>query len=48
MADLKEDKLIVKKESVVKKGAKDGWELIKIIWVFLRDELHQIGEQFRD
>ena len=31
MAELKEDKLIVKKENMVKKGAKDGWELIKMI-----------------
>ena len=30
MAELKEDKLIVKKDSVVKKGAKDGWSLINI------------------
>ena len=28
---LKEDKLIVKNDNVVKKGAKDGWVLIKII-----------------
>ena len=41
MAELKEDKLVIKKQSMVKKGAKDGWELIKIIWVFLRDELPQ-------
>ena len=40
MAELKEDKLIVK-DSIVKKSAKDGWELIKIVWVFLRDELPQ-------
>ena len=40
MAELKEDKLIVK-DSMVKKSAKDGWELIKIVWVFLRDELPQ-------
>ena len=36
MAELKEDKLIIKKDSLVKKGAKDGWALIKVIWVFLR------------
>ena len=47
MAELKEDKLIVKKENMVKKGAKDGWELIKIIWVFLRDELPQFLSNWR-
>ena len=47
MADLKEDKLVIKKESMVKKGAKDGWELIKIIWVFLRDELPQFLSNWR-
>ena len=41
MADLNEDKLIVKNDNVVKKGAKDGWQLNKIIWVFLRDEVPQ-------
>ena len=35
MAELNEDKLIVKNENVVKKGAKDGWQLIKTVWVFL-------------
>ena len=30
---LNEDKLIVK-DNIVKKGAKDGWELIKTVWVF--------------
>jgi len=34
--ELKEDKLIIKKDNIVKKGARDGWELIKIIWLFLR------------
>ena len=38
MAELKEDKLIVK-DSIVKKGAKDGWEIIKIVWLFLKEEL---------
>ena len=47
MAELKEDKLVIKKESMVKKGAKDGWELIKIIWVFLRDELPQFLSNWR-
>ena len=28
---LKEDKLIVKNDNIVKKGAKDGWALIKIV-----------------
>ena len=46
MAELKEDKLIVK-DSMVKKGAKDGWELIKTIWVFLRDELPQFLSNWR-
>ena len=40
MAELKEDKLIVK-DSIVKKGAKDGWEIIKIVWLFLKEELPQ-------
>ena len=31
---LNEDKLIVKNDNIVKKGAKDGWALIKIIWIF--------------
>ena len=31
--ELKEDKLIIKKDNT-KKGARDGWELIKIIWLF--------------
>jgi len=44
---LNEDKLVVKKDSMVKKGAKDGWELIKIIWVFLRDELPQFLSNWR-
>ena len=47
MAELKEDKLVIKKQSMVKKGAKDGWELIKIIWVFLRDELPQFLSNWR-
>ena len=47
MADLNEDKLIVKKDSVVKKGVKDGWALIKIVWVFLRDELPQFLSNWR-
>ena len=47
MVELKEDKLITKKDSIVKKGAKDGWELIKIIWVFLRDELPQFLSNWR-
>jgi hypothetical protein len=41
MAELKEDKLIIKNDNIVKRGAKDGWQLIKTIWVFLRDELPQ-------
>ena len=44
---LNEDKLIVKKENVMKKSAKDGWELIKIIWLFLRDELPQFLSNWR-
>ena len=48
---LKEDKLIVKqeetKENIVKKGARDGWELIKIVWVFMRDELPQFLSNWR-
>ena len=47
MVQLNEDKLIVKNENVVKKSAKDGWELIKIIWVFLRDELPQFLSNWR-
>ena len=47
MAELKEDKLIVKKDNIVKKGAKDGWTLIKIVWVFLRDELPQFLSNWR-
>ena len=35
---LNEDKLVVKKDNMVKKGAQDGWELIKITRT-LRDEL---------
>ena len=46
MAELKEDKLIVK-DNIVKKGAKDGWELIKTVWVFLRDELPQFLSNWR-
>ncbi len=33
MAELKEDKLVVNNDNIVKKGAKDGWALIKIVWV---------------
>ena len=44
---LNEDKLVVKKDNMVTKGAKDGWELIKIIWVFLRDELPQFLSNWR-
>ncbi len=47
MAELKEDKLIVKNDNVIKKGAKDGWALIKIVWVFLRDELPQFLSNWR-
>ena len=47
MAELKEDKLIVKNDNIVKRGAKDGWELIKIVWVFLRDELPQFLSNWR-
>ena len=49
MAELKEDKLIVKQDKPhrIKKGIKDGWELIKIIWVFLRDELPQFLSNWR-
>ena len=47
MAELKEDKLVVKKDSMVKQGAKDGWALIKIVWVFLRDELPQFLSNWR-
>ena len=46
MAELKEDKLIVK-DNIVKKGAKDGWHLIKTVWVFLRDELPQFLSNWR-
>jgi len=41
MAELKEDKLIVKNDNIVKKGVKDGWTLIKIVWLFLKEELPQ-------
>ena len=48
---LNEDKLVVKqeetKENIVKKGARDGWELIKIVWVFMRDELPQFLSNWR-
>ena len=44
---LKEDKLIVKNDNIVKKGAKDGWALIKIIWIFMRDELPQFLSNWR-
>ena len=47
MAELKEDKLIIKNDNIVKKGAKDGWALIKIIWMFLRDELPQFLSNWR-
>ena len=47
MAELKEDKLIVKSDNIVKKGAKDGWALIKIIWIFMRDELPQFLSNWR-
>ena len=47
MVQLNEDKLIIKNENVVKKSAKDGWELIKIIWVFFRDELPQFLSNWR-
>ena len=47
MAELKEDKLIVKNENDVKKSAKDGWALIKIVWVCLRDELPQCLSNWR-
>ena len=44
---LKEDKLIIKNDNMVKRGAKDGWALIKIIWVFMRDELPQFLSNWR-
>ena len=46
---LKEDMIVTKKEetSMIKKGARDGWELIKVIWVFLRDELPQFLSNWR-
>ena len=44
---LNEDKLVAKKDSMVKKGVKDGWTLIKIIWMFLRDELPQFLSNWR-
>ena len=47
MAELKEDKLIIKNDNIVKKGAKDGWALIKIIWIFMRDELPQFLSNWR-
>ena len=47
MAELKEDKLIVKNDNIVKRGAKDGWQLIKTVWVFLRDELPQFLSNWR-
>ena len=43
---LKEDKLIIK-DNIVKKGAKDGWELIKIVWLFLKEELPQFLSNWR-
>ncbi len=51
MAELKEDKLIIKNNNIVQKGAKDGWQLIKTIWVFLEMNYHSsypTGEQFRE
>ena len=44
---LNEDKLIVKNDNIVKKGAKDGWTLIKIIWLFLKEELPQFLSNWR-
>ena len=46
MAELKEDKLIVK-NNIVKKGVKDGWTLIKIVWLFLKEELPQFLSNWR-
>ena len=45
--ELKEDKLIIKKDNIVKKGARDGWELIKIIWLFLKEELPRFLSNWR-
>ena len=47
MAELKEDKLIIKNDNIVQKGAKDGWALIKIVWIFMRDELPQFLSNWR-
>ena len=47
MAELKEDKLILKNDNLIKKGAKDGWALIKIVCVFLRYELPQFLSNWR-
>ncbi len=35
------------KDNIVKKGAKDGWELIKIVWLFLKEELPQFLSNWR-
>ena len=47
MAELKEDKLVVNNDNIVKKGAKDGWALIKIVWLFLKEELPQFLSNWR-
>ena len=47
MAELKEDKLVIKQDNMITQGAKDGWELIKIVWIFLRDELPQFLSNWR-
>ena len=38
---------LIKNNNIVQKGAKDGWQLIKTIWVFLRDELPQFLSNWR-
>ena len=47
MSEIKQEKPVAKSDNIVQKGAKDGWALIKIIWVFLRDELPQFLSNWR-
>ena len=48
MADLKEDKLIIKKEETVVSKAKDeAVEKIKWVWWFLKEELPQFLSNWR-
>ena len=47
MAEDKKENTVIKNDSMVKKGVKDGWELIKIIWLFLKEELPQFLSNWR-